>query len=464
MSSSSSGSSSTNNPSRRLCPLPRHRPPPIAISSIRAFDDAAHASGMGPRCAPASAYGCECTVLWRAYGACEDCAGRFGGAATPERLALRDALVGLAGVPRARVVRRKLYGALTALAIRLVPGLDKEGRVGGMGGGDGGEFGWGGGPEIQLEASLRAAAPLVLQSAVLTSPPSASSTTDSDALPAALACLVAWLPNRLLPDSDVARLVPLLIALLGFLSAVSSYPASNPTSQSSQNSASSQYSQECTNEAAAAAASTALSELLARPPSAWSPAVLLEPLLVCVFPEFASLSTSGSSTLNFASSSASSSPSLADTKLHTPTLSPARNATLRRHAKLLVALAEAGVEWVAGSLVNPTSVPSSSSTACSGGATSPQSQGQGSGWGDRQSRAPGRWRGGCAPPSGSQTGLPHKAFVVVSGAQLGEGGKTGTNETRLTRPIGKSGTRNQARHMRRNRGASHAHQRLMCRA
>ncbi|KAJ7657420.1 hypothetical protein DFH06DRAFT_1131906 [Mycena polygramma] len=42
--------------------------------------------------------------------------------------------------------------------------------------------------------------------------------------------------------------------------------------------------------------------------------------------------------------------------------------------------------------------------------------------------------------------------------------EAGTNETRLTRPIGKSGTPNEARHMRRNGGASYAHQRLKCRA
>ncbi|KAJ7653552.1 hypothetical protein DFH06DRAFT_1474729 [Mycena polygramma] len=387
--------------------------------------------------------------------------GDLAGLPPQERLALRDALVGLAGVPRARVVRRKLYGALTALAIRLVPGPGGsgsgqwegwvEGTVASLVGAgtpsahiheflagtaeDVGSANMLPQPKIQLEASLRAAAPLVLQSitAVLNAP--ASSAAESDALPAALSCLVAWLPNRLLPDADVARLVPLLIALLG--SPSSAYPSSNPSSQSSQSSQNSE-GPGSANEAASQAASTALSELLARPPSGWSDAVLLEPLLVwayTAFPEFSSLSTSGSSTPNFASSSASPWGS-ASTNWLTPNytllpLSPPRTATLKRHAKLLVALAEAGVEWVAGSLVNPTSVPSSSSTACSGGATSPQSQGQGSGWGDRQSRAPGRWRGGCAPPSGSQTGLPHKAFVVVSGAQLGEGGKTQRTEGRM---------------------------------
>jgi hypothetical protein len=38
-----------------------------------------------------------------------------------EQAVLRDALVGLAGVRRGRVVRRKLCGTLVALALRLVP-------------------------------------------------------------------------------------------------------------------------------------------------------------------------------------------------------------------------------------------------------------------------------------------------------------------------------------------------------
>ncbi|KAJ7653619.1 hypothetical protein DFH06DRAFT_1474761 [Mycena polygramma] len=365
--------------------------------------------------------------------------GDLGGLPPQERLALRDALVGLAGVPRARVVRRKLYGALTALAIRLVPGPG--------GSGSGQWEGWvegivasfvGAGapsahiheflagaaedvgsanmlpqPKIQLEASLRAAAPLVLQSitAVLTAPPSAASATDSDALPAALACLVAWLPNRLLPDADVARLVPLLISLLGSPSAANAY-SSNPSSQSSQNSGSSQShnGNEAGNEAAAQAASTALSELLARPPSGWSPAVLLEPLLVwayTAFPEFSAPSSasaaSSSSYPNLASSSASpwgsASTNWLTPNYTLPPLPPQRNTVLRRHAKLLVALAEAGVEWVAGCVVDPTSVPSSSSSASSaysGGASSSQgSQGQGSGWGQAQGgRGEGEGQGG----------------------------------------------------------------------
>ncbi|KAJ6522595.1 hypothetical protein B0H19DRAFT_1202654, partial [Mycena capillaripes] len=261
-----------------------------------------------------------------------------------EQLALRDALVREAGVPgRARVVRRKLYGALTALAVRLVPVTGGggsawegwvEGTVGalvGAGAPSAHIHGFLGGvaedvasanmlpqPKIQLESSLRAAAPLVLQSisAVLASPP----TNDPDALPAALACLVSWLPNRLLPDADVARLVPPLIALLG----------SSPSSSTLQNNSSA--------ERDADAARTALAELLVRPPAAWSPAVLLEPLLVwCLgaFPEF---------------SRPSPSQTTPDYTLYS--LQGQVKERLRKNAKLLITLAEAGAGCVTGSLVD----------------------------------------------------------------------------------------------------------------
>ncbi|KAJ6522588.1 hypothetical protein B0H19DRAFT_655372 [Mycena capillaripes] len=280
-----------------------------------------------------------------------------------EQLALRDALVREAGVPgRARVVRRKLYGALTALAVRLVPvtgggGSAWEGWVEGTVGalvGAGApsahihEFLAGVAedvasanmlpqPKIQLESSLRAAAPLVLQSisAVLASPP----TNDADALPAALACLVSWLPNRLLPDADVARLVPPLIALLG----------SSPSSSTLQNNSSA--------EGDADAARTALSELIARPPAAWSPAVLLEPLLVwCLgaFPEFSRPSPSSSH---------------ATPDYTLPPLQAQVKDRLRKNAKLLIALAEAGVEWVAGSLVDFSVVSSASGSGYTHGSS-----------------------------------------------------------------------------------------------
>ncbi|KAJ7915378.1 hypothetical protein B0H13DRAFT_2324474 [Mycena leptocephala] len=58
-----------------------------------------------------------------------------------EQGALRDALVGLAGVRRGRVVRRKLYGALVALALRLMPTT---------GGGPSAWDGWVGGTVVRL--------------------------------------------------------------------------------------------------------------------------------------------------------------------------------------------------------------------------------------------------------------------------------------------------------------------------
>ncbi|KAF7344000.1 hypothetical protein MVEN_01689300 [Mycena venus] len=208
-----------------------------------------------------------------------------------EQIALRDALVGLAGVQgRSRVVRRKLYGALTALALRLVPppGPGRQSAWEGWVEGTVASLAGAGAPSehiheflagaaedvgaanllpqhrIQLDESLRSAAPLVLQSvsAVLSNPSS-----NDASLPAALTCLIAWLPNKLLPDMEVARLVPPLISLLG---------SSNSTGDD--------------NDTGTEAARQALSELLARPPAGWSPAVLLEPLLlwaVTTFPEYA---------------------------------------------------------------------------------------------------------------------------------------------------------------------------------
>ncbi|KAJ7915368.1 hypothetical protein B0H13DRAFT_2324463 [Mycena leptocephala] len=305
-----------------------------------------------------------------------------------EQAALRDALVGLAGVRRGRVVRRKLYGALVALALRLVPTT---------GGGPSAWEGWVGGTvarlveagapsghvheflagaaedvgaanllpqaKIQLDASLRAAAPLVLQSiaAVLASPPpqnqnssqnSSENTDAADALPSALACLVAWLPNRLLPDADVATLVPPLIALLP-----------SPPSPPSPSGASSQ-SLDATDDKASTAAASALTELLARPPAAWSPAVLLEPLMLWVgraFPEF-TLHAQGyppQPHSNYTSTSAQPNYAL-------PPLTKTRTPQLRRHAKLLVALAEAGVEWVAEHVVDYSLVSFNSNAAYAG--------------------------------------------------------------------------------------------------
>ncbi|KAJ7725710.1 hypothetical protein B0H16DRAFT_1895038 [Mycena metata] len=243
--------------------------------------------------------------------------GELSSLSTEEQAGLREALVGLAGVQgRTRVVRRKVYSAVVALAIRSV-GEGGSGR-----GGEGWE-GWvegtvsalaGAGapsahiheflagaaedvgsasllpqPRIRIEQSLRAAAPLVLQSisSVL-----ASNSQDPDALPAALACLVAWLPHKLLPQESVAALVPPLISLL--------------------------------HTPAREAASTTLSELLARPPSAWGPSVLLEPLLAWVSTTFAEYAPAAGG--------------LEYGRL------PTSSESLKTHARLLLALAESAVD------------------------------------------------------------------------------------------------------------------------
>ncbi|KAF7373942.1 hypothetical protein MSAN_00606600 [Mycena sanguinolenta] len=270
-----------------------------------------------------------------------------------EQRALKEVLVreagvqvDSAGVKRARVVRRKVYAAVVALAIRLVPaglwgsspsstpededagGSKEEGRVwveecvrrlvaSGAGSADVHEFLAGAAEDvgaanlvplhrIQLDESLRLAAPLVLQSVatVLSSSANANSSSsplDTD-LDAALTCLVSWLPNRLLPrhgrGGNVGR--------------------------------------------GGKAVTGALSELLARPPSGWSPGVLLEPLLAWVagrFPEYAFPSSPSAS--SFAAG---------------PAAEKEKRAKLRSHAKLLIALADAAVEWVAGHLVDSSPV------------------------------------------------------------------------------------------------------------
>ncbi|KAF8156161.1 hypothetical protein K438DRAFT_2026353 [Mycena galopus ATCC 62051] len=248
-----------------------------------------------------------------------------------EQIALRDVLVREAGVPRVRVVRRKLYGALAvALAVRLAPtGMwdDWEGgwvagtvrslAGAGAGSADIHEFLAGAAedigaanllpqPRIQLDESLRAAAPLVLQSitAVLSNANANSNGSDDAALPVALACLVAWLPNKLLPDMDVARLVPPLVVLLSPDDNISSAPSSSTYK----------------------AATAALTELLARPPAGWRYAVLL------------------------------ASAHLGHSKRR-----------LKTHARLVISLADAAVEWVAAHLVDAVGVACSAGTATSSG-------------------------------------------------------------------------------------------------
>ncbi|KAF8156159.1 hypothetical protein K438DRAFT_1986925 [Mycena galopus ATCC 62051] len=269
-----------------------------------------------------------------------------------EQIALRDVLVREAGVPRVRVVRRKLYGALVVLAVRLMPAGMWDDWEGGWVAGtvrslagagaesaDIDEFLAGAAedigaanlllqPRIQLDESLRAAAPLVLQSitAVLSNANSNSNGGGDAVLPAALACLVAWLSNKLLPDMDVARLVPPLIALL------SSGDISLGSSGTYK------------------AATAALTELLARPPAGWSDAVLLEALLVWAvraFPEYAP-------------------PTPTNPNYALPSLSGDSKSGLKTHAWLLIALADAGVEWVTAHLVDAVGVAYAAAAASSG--------------------------------------------------------------------------------------------------
>ncbi|KAJ7915374.1 hypothetical protein B0H13DRAFT_2324470 [Mycena leptocephala] len=219
-------------------------------------------------------------------------------------------------------------------------------RMGGLGGWDGGEVVEAGAPSGHVHeflagaaedvgrriccrrpnASLRAAAPLVFQSiaAVLASLPPKSNPSQnlnekhrrSRRAPLALACLVAWLPNCLLPDADVATLVPPLIALLlplplFFLRRVVT-------------------NLDATDDKASTAAASALTELLARPP-----------------PRGAPLSCSSRCCSGWAGVSRVYSHLHSSNSNYTQA-----QAQLKRHAKLLVALAEAGVEWVAEHVVD----------------------------------------------------------------------------------------------------------------
>ncbi|KAJ7220593.1 armadillo-type protein [Mycena pura] len=251
-----------------------------------------------------------------------------------DQLALRDILFALVGVPRSRVVQMKLFGAVTALALRLVPGRPSRWE------------GWvqatvqtlvasGSAtpqihhflacaaedivaadllpqPKIELYESLRSAAPLVLQSiaTVLAHPPSPRD--DPDSLNAALTCLLAWFPTRLIPDVELASLVPPLIALLD-TGGISSYT---------------------------------LIELLSHPPPTWTPAILIEPLLSWAARTFPNHYSPEEQNPYYPASV----PPLAERRV------------LRPHTQLLVALAEAAVEWVAAHLVDP-SVASSAHTS-----------------------------------------------------------------------------------------------------
>ncbi|KAJ7604267.1 armadillo-type protein [Roridomyces roridus] len=266
-----------------------------------------------------------------------------------QQIGLRDALLEAAGVTgRPRVVRRKLYAALGALALRLTPGNGaSEGQWPGWVQGTVEVLVRAGEPsahvheflagaaedvsganllpqaKIEMIDSLRSAAQLVLQSigTVLAASSSTQADPDPAALPAALACLTAWLPAGILPGQDIARLVPPLIALLP-----------NPSSPTP------------TDKIKSEAAAITLCELLGRPPAAWGARVLLEPLFVWTARAFAFISPGNSEDESL------------DRRYspHAPPPDAAR--ALRSSSKLLVALGEAGVEWVAGSIVDPTRV------------------------------------------------------------------------------------------------------------
>ncbi|KAJ7321681.1 hypothetical protein DFH08DRAFT_970047 [Mycena albidolilacea] len=129
--------------------------------------------------------------------------------------------------------------------------------------------------------------------------------------------LLTMLPEELLPDTELATLVPHLIALL-----------------SSQNPVNNDAHTERTQKIGAT-----LADLLARVPASWGPAVLLEPLLLWAYTMFPVFSSPDVTVLYYA--------------LRLP---HGANTQLTTHARLLVALADVGVEWVTGHLLNASTV------------------------------------------------------------------------------------------------------------
>ncbi|KAJ7609595.1 hypothetical protein DFH06DRAFT_1376230 [Mycena polygramma] len=115
----------SNMPSLSSKPPTPPPPPPIAIPTIGAARDAAHTRSLGSRRTSSSARGRKCAVLRRAHGAREDRERGFGAAGSPpqQRLALRVALVGFAGVPPARVLRRSytVVAAKDSASRRIAP-------------------------------------------------------------------------------------------------------------------------------------------------------------------------------------------------------------------------------------------------------------------------------------------------------------------------------------------------------
>ncbi|KAJ7730125.1 hypothetical protein B0H16DRAFT_1775147 [Mycena metata] len=136
--------------------------------------------------------------------------GELASLSAEEQAGLRGALVGLAGVQgRTRVVRRKVYSAVVALAIRSVGEGWVEGTVGALAGAgapsahireflagaaeDVGSASLLPQPRIRIEQSLRAAAPLVLQS--ISSVPAAAVSGQVDVGPDALPWMKPWITN-----------------------------------------------------------------------------------------------------------------------------------------------------------------------------------------------------------------------------------------------------------------------------
>ncbi|CAK5270766.1 unnamed protein product [Mycena citricolor] len=279
-----------------------------------------------------------------------------------ERNGLRRLLLGVLGARDAvgasvrgtGVVRRKVFGAIAALAVRVCsrdPRLvraagEEEGEVdeswdtwitdvvqtlvdAGAPGAQIHEFLAGAAedvgsaqllpqPKIRLESTLRRAAPLVLPSvASAISVHLQTPTTPSEELTAALGCFTAWLPTTLLPDSEIAALVPQLILLLS-----------------------------SSNSAVLEAATRTLTDLLSSPPTSWSPSVVLEPLMLwagrafepCLDPRYEVPSYS-----SYGVSAGDNLPKQTLRLLHT-------------HAGLVISLAESGVEWVAAHIVDASPV------------------------------------------------------------------------------------------------------------
>ncbi|KAF7327466.1 hypothetical protein MKEN_00325000 [Mycena kentingensis (nom. inval.)] len=257
--------------------------------------------------------------------------------ASEERDGLKDTLLALVGLPgRKSFVQKKLYAALTALALRLVPersGRGWEGWIeatvramveGGLGTTEILHFLAGAAedftsanllpqPKIAVRESFRAATPMVLQSiaAVVT-----GSTHDLQVISAALACLLAWHIASLTSDEDLVPLIPPIIALLDI-----------PDSPAVE----------------------AVSELLGRTPTSWGDSLLVEPVLMWAARTWGAWYQ----------------PADCTTAPWYPTVPVSPNfGLLRKHMKLVVALAEAAAEWVAKHLVDASAcVPSGAASS-----------------------------------------------------------------------------------------------------